>query len=288
MRVFIAGANGQLGSELAKVAERAGHRVFATDVDTCDLLDPRSVARNLDQAIPDLVINCAAWTKVDAAETEQQGARRLNVEAPANLAIACYERGLPITHISTDYVFDGTATSPIAEDAAPHPASVYGQTKLAGEQAVMEANGRAQIVRTAWLYGQKGPNFVLTMLRLAREKKKLRVVADQYGSPTWTGHLAPAVLRLAGIGRAGVFHITNSGQTTWSDFAKLAIETAGIKAKVIPITTAEYPTPAPRPAYSVLDNAAWRDLGEEPLPDWSEGVRAYVAELQGAANATVK
>lgn len=282
MRVFVAGAKGQLGSELVDVARAAGHEVTATDVEECNLLDPEFIAFNLDSTGPDAVINCAAWTKVDAAETESDAARALNVDAPRNLAAACEQRVIAFTHISTDYVFDGTATAPIPEDAQPHPMSVYGSTKLDGETAVLKACPASRIVRTAWLYGRKGPNFVLTMLRLAGEGKPIRVVGDQIGSPTWTGHLAPALLKLATGEATGVFHLTNSGQTSWHGFAQAIVAASGYDTEVTPIPTSDYPTPAPRPAYSVLDNARWRDLGETPLPDWREGMNAYLAELKVA------
>ena len=279
MRVFIAGANGQLGSELADIARVLGHDVTATDVDECNLLDPQSIAENLDNSKPDVVVNCAAWTKVDAAESEHAAAHALNAVAPENLAQACHQRSIGLIHISTDYVFDGTATDPMDETYPTNPLSVYGTTKLAGEVAVRREHPKAQIVRTAWLYGRQGPNFVLTMLRLAREGKPLRVVGDQYGSPTWTGHLAPALLTLAERGTPGLYHLTNSGQTSWAGFAQAIVECAGLDVPVTAITTAEYPTPAPRPAYSVLHNRAWRQLGEALLPDWHDGLAAYMASM---------
>jgi dTDP-4-dehydrorhamnose reductase len=280
MHVFVAGAKGQLGSELVDVARAAGHDVTATDVEECNLLDPDSVEFNLDAAGPDVAVNCAAWTKVDLAETEQAGARSLNVDAARNLAAACDQRGIAFTHISTDYVFDGTAREPIPENAATNPTSAYGATKLEGEIAVADACANSRIVRTAWLYGRNGPNFVLTMLRLAREGKPIRVVDDQFGSPTWTGHLAPAVLELTLGDQTGIFHVTNSGAASWFDFAKAIVTTSGYDVPVSPIHTSEYPTPAPRPAYSVLDNRRWLELGHEPLPDWKDGMRGYLSELK--------
>jgi dTDP-4-dehydrorhamnose reductase len=280
MRVFVAGAKGQLGSELVDVARAAGHDVTATDVEECNLLDPDSIEFNLDATGPDVVVNCAAWTKVDLAETEQNGTRSLNVDAARNLAAACDQRGIAFTHVSTDYVFDGTAREPIPEDAPTNPTSVYGATKLEGETAVTEACPNSRIVRTAWLYGRNGPNFVLTMLRLAREGKPIRVVSDQLGSPTWTGHLAPAVLELAGADQTGIFHLTNSGTASWFDFAQAIVAASDHDVPVSPIPTAEYPTPAPRPAYSVLANRRWLELGQEPLPDWTEGLKGYLSELK--------
>jgi dTDP-4-dehydrorhamnose reductase len=276
VRIEVIGSRGQLGRELLEVLQGTSHHATGHDLESVDITDPASVAALLDAVRPDAVINCAAWTRVDAAEAEEEAARRVNADGPRVLAQACQERGLLLSHLSTDYVFDGTATRPIDESSAPHPQSAYGRTKLAGEEAVRAVLPRHQVVRTAWLYGQDGPNFVLTMLRLARERGALRVVDDQWGSPTWTGHLAPALVRLLERGVPGTYHLTGSGSTTWHGFAEVIVAEAGLAVPVEPLPTAEFPTPAPRPAYSVLDNRAWRDLGEPPLPDWREGLRAYL------------
>jgi dTDP-4-dehydrorhamnose reductase len=276
MRIEVIGARGQLGRELMAVLARTGHAASGHDVEAVDIRDRGSVASLLEDVRPDAVVNCAAWTRVDAAETEPEAAWQVNAVAPGILAEACSARGVLLCHLSTDYVFDGVATSPIDETARPAPRSAYGRGKLAGEEAVRSILPRHQIVRTAWLYGQEGPNFVLTMLRLAGERDRLRVVADQWGSPTWTGHLAPAIVRLVERGSAGTFHLTNSGATTWHGLAEAIVEEAGLQTPVDPITSADFPTPAPRPAYSVLANRAWEALGEEPLPPWREGLRAYL------------
>lgn len=272
MRVLVLGAGGQLGRELVGL----GGDVVGLSRAECDIAVPGAAARALDAHRPDAVINCAAWTRVDAAESEREAAFRANAEGPRLLAEAFAARDALLAHISTDYVFDGTATSPIAEDAPTRPLGVYGESKLAGEVAVREAAARHQVVRTSWLYGQDGPNFVLTMLRLGAEREVLRVVADQRGAPTWTGHVAPALLRLVELGTSGTYHLTNAGETTWCEFARAIMSAAGLGARVEPTTTAEYGAPAPRPAYSVLDNRAWRALGEAPLPDWRDGLRAYL------------
>jgi dTDP-4-dehydrorhamnose reductase len=281
MRIEIIGSRGQLGRELLRTLAGTSHRATGHDVEAVDIRDPGSVGALLDQVRPDAVINCAAWTRVDAAETEEAAAYAVNAEGPRVLAEACRPRGVLLCHLSTDYVFDGTATEPIDEAATPHPQSAYGRGKLAGEEAVRAALTSHQIARTAWLYGQEGPNFVLTMLRLARERAALRVVADQWGSPTWTGHLAPALVRLVERGEPGTYHLTNSGTTSWHGFAEAIVAEAGLSVPVEAIQTADYPTPAPRPAYSVLANRAWQALGEAPLPAWREGLRAYLAELAG-------
>jgi dTDP-4-dehydrorhamnose reductase len=219
---------------------------------------------------------------VDAAETEEAAANGVNADGPGVLAHACRPRGILLCHLSTDYVFDGTATEPIDEAAVPNPQGAYGRGKLAGEEAVRKALASHQIVRTAWLYGQEGPNFVLTMLRLAQERGALRVVADQWGSPTWTGHLAPALVRLVERGVPGTYHLTNSGSTSWHGFAQAIVEEAGLSVPVEAIQSSDFPTPAPRPAYSVLANRAWEGLGEAPLPPWRDALRAYLAQRAAA------
>jgi dTDP-4-dehydrorhamnose reductase len=282
VRIEVVGSRGQLGRELLRTLARTSHQASGHDVESVDIRDPGSVAALLDDVRPDAVINCAAWTRVDAAETEEAAADGVNVEGPRVLAEACRPRGILLCHLSTDYVFDGTATEPIDEAAAPHPQSAYGRGKLAGEEAVRATLASHLIVRTAWLYGQEGPNFVLTMLRLARKGGALRVVADQWGSPTWTGHLAPALVRLVERGTPGTYHLTNSGSTSWQGFAQAIVEEAGLSVPVEPIGTADYPTPAPRPAYSVLANRAWERLGEAPLPPWRDGLRGYLAQRAAA------
>jgi dTDP-4-dehydrorhamnose reductase len=280
MRVLVTGGGGQLGRELTPVLKRLGHQAVAAGREECDVTNQHLIDLALSRLRPDVVINCASWTRVDAAESEPEVAERVNALGPRLLAEACGRASVFLCHLSTDFVFDGTATEPIDESAVPSPLSVYGHTKLEGENEVRRFAPRHQIVRTSWLYGEDGPNFVLTILRLARERDRLRVVADQHGTPTWTGHLAPAVVRLVERGTTGTFHITNSGETTWHGFAEAIVDLAGLAVPVDPITTAEYPLPARRPAYSVLDNRAWRQLGEPPLPDWREGLAAYIGELQ--------
>jgi dTDP-4-dehydrorhamnose reductase len=276
MRIEVIGSRGQLGRELMRVLAGTGHQASGHDVEAVDIRDRGSVAALLEEVRPDAVVNCAAWTRVDAAETEPEAAWQVNAVAPGILAEACGARGVLLCHLSTDYVFDGAATAPIDETAKPAPRSAYGRGKLAGEEAVRSILPRHLIVRTAWLYGQEGPNFVLTMLRLAGERDRLQVVADQWGSPTWTGHLASAIVRLVERDATGTFHLTNSGATTWHGFAEAIVEEAGLSIPVDPIASADFPTPTPRPAYSVLANRAWQALGEEPLPPWREGLRAYL------------
>jgi len=279
VRILLTGGAGQLGRELLDTAAAQGHDVRSTTHAECDITNPTQVCAVLDDAAPDVLINCAAWTKVDAAEAEGESAFLTNAIGPRVLAGACAARDILLTHISTDYVFDGSATSPIDEWQRPNPRCVYGASKLAGEHEVRALARRHLVIRTPWLYGREGPNFVFTMLRAAATRPELRVVSDQVGSPTWTGHLAPVVLRAIARDVPGTLHLTNSGVVSWHGFAEAIVAAAGRSTAVIPITTAEYPTAAPRPAYSVLDNRAWRLLGEDPLPDWREGLTSYLATL---------
>ena len=276
MRVLVTGARGQLGRELTTHLQESAHQVVGAMHAECDLTSPESIARIMEKVRPDVVINCAAWTNVDAAEQHRDEAFAVNDAGPRFLALECARRGSLLCHLSTDYVFDGAATSPYSEDAVLHPLGVYGASKAAGEDEVRSVSPHHQIVRTAWLYGQSGPNFVLTMVRLARERGELRVVADQHGSPTWTGHLAPAVMRLVELGATGTFHLTNSGDTSWHGFASAIVADGGLAVPVVALTTDEYPTAAPRPAYAVLDNGGWRRLGNPPLPHWRDGLREYL------------
>ena len=280
MRILLTGADGQLGRDLFEAATASGHTVHATTRAGCDITDAAAVARNLEEAEADVLVNCAAWTKVDAAESDRDGAFRANALGPRVLASACAARDVLLVHLSTDYVFDGTATEPVDEWQRTGPRSAYGASKLAGEAEVRALARRHQVVRTSWLYGSHGPNFVLTMLRAAAEGKPLRVVSDQVGTPTWTGHLAQALLRLIARDLPGTFHLTNSGEVSWHGFAQEIFAASAMETDVAAITTAEWPTPAPRPAYSVLDNRVWRLLGEAPLPDWREGLHAYLASIR--------
>jgi dTDP-4-dehydrorhamnose reductase len=275
----VLGTPGQLGGDLLDEGARQGLEMVGRTQWECDITDGAAVERAIADVRPDAVINGAAWTQVDAAEEHEAEAEAVNATGAGLVAAACASAGIRCCHVSTDYVFDGTATAPIPEDAAASPRSAYGRTKWHGEVAVREHCPDHLIVRTSWLYGRQGPNFVLTMLRLAAERAELRVVADQRGAPTWTGHLAPAMLRLLDIAPPGTYHLTNSGVTTWYDFAIAIISARNLPTEVVPITTADYPVAAARPAYSVLDNRAWRQLGEPPLPEWQEGLRSYLATL---------
>lgn len=280
MRLLITGAGGQLGSELADLARERGVPAVGLTRAELDVTDRTALSSALEAHRPEVVINCAAWTNVDGAETHREEAYATNATAPRLLAEECARRDVPLMHLSTDYVFDGTSAEPLDESASPAPLSVYGASKLAGEEAVRAVTARHQIVRTSGLYGRDGPNFILKVLQRAASGAELRVVTDQVTAPTWTAHLAPALLRLAGRGATGTFHLTSAGQTSWHEFATAALDYAGFAVPVRPITTAGLAAAARRPQHALLDNRAWRMLGEAPLPSWREALHGYVAELR--------
>jgi dTDP-4-dehydrorhamnose reductase len=282
MRVAVTGAGGQLGRELVEMVRAAGHDAVAAGRERCDIAEPGSASRLIDESRPDALINCAAWNDVDGAEASPDGAFRVNAVGPRLLAAACQAAGVRLCHISTDFVFDGEGEAPLDEWTPAHPLSVYGASKLAGEGEVRALCTDHRIVRTAWLFGKDGPNFVRTILRLAGQGPELRVVADQHGSPTWTGHLAPALLRLIEVDAPGTYHLTGGGTASRHELAAAVVELAGLPTAVIPVGSEEFPLPARRPAHAALDNRAWRLLGEPPLPHWREGVRAYLSELETA------
>jgi dTDP-4-dehydrorhamnose reductase len=281
-RWLVTGAAGMLGHDVAAVARDRGEDVVALARSDLDITDEASVRSVIGGSEPDVVVNCAGWTAVDDAETHEPLALALNGHAVASLAAACRDAGAALVQPSTDYVFSGCASSPYAEDAPTGPRSAYGRTKLAGERAVLGAlPSSGYVVRTAWLYGAHGRNFAYTMMRLARAGKSPSVVADQHGQPTWTADVARQIHGLIAAGApAGIYHATSSGATTWFGFAseifrRMAAEGAA-GGTVTPVTTAEYPVPAPRPAYSVLGHDGWRSAGIAPIGDWRDALdRAF-------------
>ena len=276
MRVLVTGANGQLGTELANLyAGRDGDEVLGVDLPNVDITDQESVAAAFRVFSPDVVINCAAWTAVDAAEEERR--RRLRRATPTDLE-SSPKRAVTrvwLVQISTDYVFSGDATSPYAEDAEPDPRSAYGRTKLAGELAVQQELPDAHyIVRTAWLYGHEGSNFVKTMLRLETEHDTVDVVDDQVGQPTYAADLAAQIAALVDARpAAGIFHGTNSGTVSWNGFTREIFRLTGADPeRVHAVTSEQFVRPAPRPAYSVLGHARWADIGLAPMRDWRSAI----------------
>ncbi|MFV0299108.1 MAG: dTDP-4-dehydrorhamnose reductase [Hyphomicrobiaceae bacterium] len=297
MRLLIAGWHGQLATALLDLAPGDPDvKALAAGRPALDLCEPASITRAMTDFGPDIVINAAAYTAVDKAETDQQAAFALNRDGPGLLAEAAARRGAAIIHVSTDYVFDGRKPTSYVEDDPTGPLSVYGKSKLAGEQAVQAANPRHAIVRTAWVHSAGGNNFVKTMLRLAGERDHLRVVDDQIGSPTYAPHLAAAMLALARRIVAadatspawGIYHAAGSGEVTWCGLAReifrVSSALGGPSAEVEAITTADYPTPAPRPANSRLDCGKLATMHGIHMPPWQDGVAEGVRLLLSKNN----
>lgn len=281
--LLVTGANGQLGRALA-VALRGTDAVFWSR-DEVDLADANALQDALNSTPCSAIINAAAYTAVDKAEEEEALATRVNGEAPGIMAAFCAQRNLPFIHYSTDYVFDGSGEQARREDELPKPLNAYGRSKLAGEQAVRQAGGDYLIFRTSWVYDAQGRNFLTAMLRLGREREQLRVVDDQIGAPSYAAHLAEASVTCLQAAwemdafPAGIYHISNQGQTSWHGFAEAIFEQARARGwplsvtSIEPIPSCDYPTPAPRPLNSRLDNAKLADIFGVALPDWREGLR---------------
>ena len=276
MNVLITGGGGMLAQALTRVLVQRGHSVQALTRGDLDITRRESVSDAITQAQPDVVFNGAAYTAVDRAEEDQDAAFAVNAEGPRNLAVACASLGALLVHPSTDYVFDGSLRRPLREDDPTGPASVYGASKLAGEEAIHAAGGRSLIARTSWLYGAGGKNFVDTMLGLGATRDRLTVVDDQTGSPTWTDDLAEALVDLAQAGETGVVHASNQGSTTWRAFAETALRLAGIETPVDPTTTEAFGAPAPRPRYSVLDLSGLETRLGRPMPSWQDALGRYL------------
>ena len=279
-----------LGHDVARAGTRAGHELVLVDLPELDITDAAAVEAMLGELTGrpgglDGIVNCAAWTDVDGAESNAQAARAVNADGAGVLARAAAAARLPLVHVSTDYVFDGTppldesgnARAYVERDATG-PRTVYGITKLEGEHQVLAASPRHVVARTAWLYGVDGPNFPATMLRLAGERDAVQVVTDQVGSPTWSGHLAPALLGLLERGVAGVVHLTGGGHVSWNGFAQEIFRQAEVRCAVEPTTSEQFVRPAPRPAWSALETERDDVL---PLPPWQDGLAGYLAARAG-------
>ena len=265
-----------LGFDVRRVAEAAGHETVALTRAALDVADEDAVARVVTEARPDAVVNCAAWTDVDGAEGDEAGAAAVNGAGAGNVAAAAAAAGAWMIHVSTDYVFDGTKTTPYVESDRTGPVSAYGRTKLEGEIEVAAAIDHHTIVRTAWLFGAGGPCFPQTILRLAGERDEIAVVSDQVGCPTFTGHLAGALVSLAEDPQPGVLHVAAAETCSWFDFAVEIVATAGADCRVNPCTTDAFPRPARRPAYSVLES----ERGGPSLPAWREGLAEFMSISQ--------
>ena len=284
-RWLVAGAGGMLGQDLIAALARDGQDVATFSHRELDIADEAAVRAAVRHCRPELVVNCAAWTAVDDAESHEPEALRVNGQGPAYLAAACADVGSRLMHVSTDYVFAGDACRPYPEDGVTAPRTAYGRTKRAGERAVLQLLPEAgYVVRTAWLYGTHGPNFVRTVIGLADEGPAVTVVDDQRGQPTWAADVADQIIALAGSrAPAGVYHATSSGETTWFGLAQEVFRLLGVDpARVKPATSADYPRPAPRPGYSVLGHDAWAKAGLAPLPDWRASLRRAFPSLAAA------
>ena len=283
MNILLTGCNGQLGNEIQLLEKDYGqHRFFNTDVAELDITNQLAVADFVGRNEIDGIINCAAYTAVDKAEDNKELCTTLNTVAPAYLAAAVEKRGGWIVQVSTDYVFNGKAHKPYVETDTPSPDSVYGSTKLAGELGVQKFCKRAMVIRTAWLYSAFGNNFVKTMIRLGKEREELGVVFDQIGTPTYAGDLAKAIMTAVEKGiKPGVYHFSNEGVTSWYDFTKAIHRIAGITTcKVRPIHTSEYPTPANRPHFSVLDKTKIKETYDMEIPYWEESLHKCIEKLK--------
>ena len=284
MNVLVTGCNGQLGQALQHLtASLPQYHCIFTDIDTLDITDPAAVEQCFTEHHIETCINCAAYTAVDKAEDEPELAARINTYAPSVLAETCLRHQALLVHLSTDYVFDGSASEPYPVNAPVHPMSVYGRTKADGEQRIRESGCNYLIVRTAWLYSATGKNFLKTMLALGDTRPKINVVNDQRGCPTWAPDLAQAIVSLVDLyGTKPVhetFHFTNEGQITWYDFAHTIMELAGKPCHVNPITSDQYPTKAKRPAYSVLDLSKIKQVTGLDIPFWKDSLEKCIKEL---------
>jgi len=278
MKILVTGAKGMLGTDLVPILKGKGHEVIATDIEELDITVPDQIKEVVRAAVPDIVINCAAYTQVDKAEEEPEKAFLINGQGAQNLALVCKDLDIDLCHISTDYVFDGTKDGPYKPDDPPNPINTYGKSKLAGEKYIQELLKKFYIIRSSWLYGKYGKNFVYTVMDLAKKQKELRVVDDQFGSPTWTVTLAWAITDIIETKKYGIYHVTDTteGGTSWYEYAKEIVRLSGLQTEVIPVKTKEFPRPAPRPKNSVLDLTTVKLLLNESLPSWKESLQKFL------------
>ncbi|PYE50590.1 dTDP-4-dehydrorhamnose reductase [Paenibacillus barcinonensis] len=285
-RIMVTGAAGQLGYDVVNMLEAAGHDVLGCDRDQMDITDQRQCLKQVEEYQPDIIIHCAAYTAVDQAESDVDTAFTINAAGTRNMTVAAEKVKAKLVYISTDYVFDGTSATPYQEHDATNPQSVYGKSKLAGELLVQSLSTRWFILRTSWVFGSHGRNFVSTMLELLEKRPELQVVHDQKGSPTYTVDLARLISELALTEQYGIYHVSNAGSCTWFEFAQAIAEEANrqrvieTSARILPCTTAQFPRPAPRPAYSVMDHQGIRINGLRPMRHWREALIAYLKELK--------
>jgi dTDP-4-dehydrorhamnose reductase len=284
--ILVTGSNGQLGSEIKKFSahHEDNFRFFFTDVNELDITNREAVECYLKENSIKYIVNCAAYTAVDKAEDDVDLCYKINRDAVANLGVAATNNGVKVIHISTDYVFDGTASNPYKETDVTNPQSVYGKSKLEGEKVLLETCPQSIIIRTAWLYSIFGNNFVKTMIKYGKERDELNVVADQTGTPTNAADLARTIIKILDFSEAngfeaGIYHYSNEGAISWYDFAIAIHKLAGVSCKVNPIATAQYPTKAKRPQYSVLDKTKIKSVFNLSIPDWEDSLNICITEL---------
>ena len=283
MTILVTGGNGQLGRAMRLASAESSHRYIFTDIEELDIVSSEAIEAFFEREKVDVVVNCAAYTAVDLAEEQEAIADNINHKAVALLAEACKRHNATLIHISTDYIFDGKATTPYAEETTPAPINAYGRTKLLGEQAIAKSGCRTIILRTQWLYSEYGRNFLKTMLTLFSSREEVRVVADQIGSPTYAGDLAKAICAIiesGNIDKCGTYHYSNLGECSWYDFAtEIARVSECNECKIAPCTTAEYPTKASRPQYSVLDKSKFLATFTIAIPEWKESLAKCIKRL---------
>ncbi|QWG53188.1 dTDP-4-dehydrorhamnose reductase [Bacillus mycoides] len=279
MKVLVTGAKGQLGQDIVKLLEEQTWKVFAFGREELNITDEKQVNEKVLLIQPDIIIHTAAYTQVDQAESDEETAFKVNAEGTKYLAQAAEAVEAKFCYVSTDYVFDGTKNEPYKVDDQTNPQTVYGRSKLAGEQYTQEYCSKNYIVRTSWVFGLYGNNFVKTMLRLAEEKKELGIVHDQVGSPTYTTDLARFIINLVQTDKYGIYHGSNSGVCSWYEFAKEIFEQSNIEIMVNPLTTEDFPRPAARPKYSVLDKGMIEESGFEPFQDWKKALKDFLKNL---------
>lgn len=278
MKVVVTGAAGQLGQDVLLELERKNHQAFGADRQQLDITKEEDVLAFISEVKPDVILHCAAYTNVDAAEENEEAAYQVNAAGTEYLAKAAKLNGAKMMYISTDYVFDGTASEPYEVDEPTKPLGAYGRTKLAGEQLLQKHLDEFFIVRTAWVFGIHGNNFVKTMIRLGKERGEVGVVHDQVGSPTYTVDLARFMVELMETNKYGIYHATNSGMCSWYEFAVEIFKQSDMNVTVNPLTSDQFPRPAARPKYSVLSKKRIEQQGLNPLRDWKEALAAYLAE----------
>jgi len=283
MRILVTGARGMLGQDVVNTLEMNGHEVWGTDIvsteETLDITRPDQLRYAIASFRPEWIVNCAAYTNVDGAEGHEEEAFLLNAKGPDMLALACRKSSVRLLHISTDYVFDGAKNAPYSEEDQPCPINVYGVSKLAGENAIRHQMTEYLIVRTQWLIGHHGRNFVSTILAAAQMKESIQVVNDQWGCPTFSHDLAKAMALLMEADARGIFHVCNRGKATWFDLACKAIEYVGLGTRVVPVGTAAFPRPAQRPLYSILSTRKFTKKTGKVMPLWQASLEAHVREL---------